>query len=253
MVEISNLSYRHSDNFSLDLDSLSINSGEINVIIGPNGSGKSTLINIIAGLNKEYEGSVRYNGREIKSLDENSTAKIISYVGPRPDVLPQMTVYDVVQTGRFPYLGNLGLLDDESIKAVNDALESTGLLQLKERRMDTLSSGEAQRTMIARSIAQDTPVLVMDEPVSNIDPAFTYEIIKNLKKMKKNKIIIAVLHDLNLSMTIADKIIGIKNGKCFLDAFSPDLIDEEKLSSLFDVALELNRSNDKLFVSFKDL
>jgi len=251
MIEINGLSFSFGSDFSLNIDSLVFTEGRISVIIGPNGSGKSTLMSIMAGFNRQFTGAVDLCGRNLRETGSCDTAKLVSYVGPRPDALPDMKVMDVVATGRYPYVGGLGILDEKSVEMVDNALEKTGLTGKKHRRVSSLSSGEAQRVMIARSIAQDTPVILMDEAISNLDPGYTFEIINILKNLKKNKTIVMVLHDLNTALNISDRLVGLKKGRVGFVLEEMKDVTAELMSELFDVGFEMHRFDDKSFISFK--
>lgn len=251
MINLNDIHFSFGSDFSLRTGSVSFPEGKISVIIGPNGSGKSTLMCIMAGFNRDYSGKMELCGRDAKSMTINDIAKTVSYVGPRPDALPSMKVMDVVATGRYPYTGGLGLLDDKSRQLIETAMEQTGLSNKKDRDISSLSSGEAQRVMIARSIAQDTPILLMDESISNLDPKYTYEIINILKKLKKNKTIVMVLHDLNIALNTADRLIGMKNGECGFALENLKGVTPESMSDLFDVEFSMHSFENKRFIGFK--
>jgi len=251
MISLKDIRFSFGGEFSLAVDELTFPEGSISVIIGPNGSGKSTLMCIMAGFNREFSGEIEICGKSTKGIRVSDIAKLVSYVGPRPEVLPDMKVYDVVATGRYPYTGGLGILNEESAEAVEQALELTGLSAKREQKVCSLSTGEVQRVMIARAIAQNTPVMLMDESISNLDPKYTFEIINILKKLKKNKTIVMILHDLHITLNFFDKLIGMKDGRCSFVLSDKSQINADVVSELFDVGFDMHFVEDKSFISFK--
>jgi len=251
MINLKDIKFSFGSNFSLNVDHLTFSEGGISVIIGPNGSGKSTLMCILAGFNRDFSGKLEICGKDINEMKAQDIAKLVSYIGPRPEVMPDMKVYDVVSTGRYPYVGGLGVMDEQNTKAVEQAIKMTGLSEKIDYTINSLSSGEVQRVMIARSIAQDTPVMLMDESISNLDPKYTFEIINILKKLKKNKIIIMVLHDLHIALNASDRLIGMKDGRCSFVLDDKSQINAGVISDLFDVDFDMHFVEDKSFITFK--
>lgn len=248
-LSIINTKLSFGGSFALNIEKININSGEITSIIGPNGSGKSTLLKIIAGITIPSSGNIKYGERSLTNCLSSDLAKIIAYVGPAANQNTDMNVFEVVATGRYPHTGGLGFLNLEDRIIVDESLSVTGLDHLKTQTLHSLSSGELQRVFIARAITQNTPIIVLDEPVANVDPKYTLIISNILKKIKKEKIIIIVLHDINLAINISDKIIGLKTGEIFLETNSEN-IDEIKLSDLYDVKFCKNIINGKPLLTF---
>lgn len=248
MIRMNNLQFAYGPTFNLDIANLGFDDKSISVIIGPNGSGKSTLLKLMTGLLQANSGSLNIDQSNINKLSEKDIAQNIAYVSTRPEALPEMTVYDVVATGRYPYLGGLGWLDDDNKKHIDDALNATGMTHLKDRHVHSLSSGEAQRTFIARAMAQDTPVVVLDEPVANVDPKYTRTIVKLLQLLKETRIVILVLHDINLAVNLADRLIGMKNGRIEFVVDNGTPVTVNQLSDLFDVPFEEFTQNGRRFI-----
>ncbi len=175
--------------------------GELLAIIGPNGAGKSTLLKCLVGILKPT-GFVRLEGENLLSLKPRDRAKLITYV-PQSS-LPQFafTVEEFVEMGAYMTRGS-----------VREALERVGLWERRREKITSLSGGEFQLALIARALAQGSEVILLDEPTSHLDINNALEVMELLNELKGEKIIIAVLHDLNLALSYSDRILVLKNGK----------------------------------------
>ena len=147
----------------------SIYSHELTCLLGPNGAGKSTLLRTLAGFQPSLGGSIDIDGMDIKSYKSKDLARLISVVLTDNSNIKNMTAYDVIAMGRAPYTGFWGKLKETDKKFVEKSLEWVGISELAKRKMQTLSDGERQKVMIAKSIAQDTPIIFMDEPTAFLD------------------------------------------------------------------------------------
>lgn len=188
---------------------LGLKQGEITCLLGPNGSGKSTLIRTLAGFQKAISGGVLLNGHSITSLSASALARQISVVlTDQLTAAGNLKVLDMVALGRSPYTGFLGRLDREDQHAVEQALQSTGILHLHKRMFDTLSDGERQKVMIAKSLAQETPVILLDEPTAFLDFPSKVEIMQLLREAAwdQHKAILLSTHDINLALQFADSL-----------------------------------------------
>jgi iron complex transport system ATP-binding protein len=208
--------------------------GEITALMGSNGSGKSTLLRTLTGFQQPLSGEVLLNDRNISSYSMREKARFISFVSTEPVRVGNMTVFDLIGLGRYLYSGWWGNLSDEDLKMIDHCLNLTGMKGFENRQLNSLSDGERQRAMIARALAQDTPVMVLDEPTAFLDVRNKYEIIHLLRELarEQKKSVIFSTHDFSITMGMADKVWLIEKGKV-LEGAPEDLALNESLQSLF--------------------
>ncbi len=187
---------------------LSARRGELVALIGRNGAGKSTLLRTLVGLQPPLGGSIALDGHALGEIGLSQLPKLVSFVSTEPFTIHNIKVRDVVSLGRFPYTNWIGTLTDADEETVAIALEATGLSGLENRSIDSISDGERQRTLIARSLAQDTGLLVMDEPTAFLDLPSRYGIVSLLRRLtrEKGKCVIYSTHDLDTAINEADRI-----------------------------------------------
>jgi iron complex transport system ATP-binding protein len=192
----------------MDRLSLTAHRGELVALIGRNGTGKSTLLRTMVALQPALSGAVRLQGQEINTLKSKDLPRIVSFTSTEPISLRNIKVREVVALGRFPYTNWIGSLTAGDERSVSEALDVTGMLALADRKIDNISDGERQRTLIARSLAQDTDLLVMDEPTAFLDLPSRYSIVGLLRKLirEKDKCVIYSTHDLDTAINEADRL-----------------------------------------------
>lgn len=215
--------------------SVSASSGELIAVIGKNGTGKSTLLRTLVGLQPSLGGELFYNGRNLADYSRKDLARTIGYISTDIVRVTNMRVYDLVALGRFPYTDWFGRIDEVNHLVIVDAIEKTGMSPLAQRFISELSDGERQKAMIARILAQDTDIMVMDEPTAFLDIGSKFEILHlmHLLSQKSGKTIIFSTHDLNVAMSQADKIWLIINDQ-MLEGSPEDLMLSGSLDNLFD-------------------
>lgn len=194
--------------------------GESVAIIGPNGAGKSTLLRCLAGLLRPCAGQVEIEGSDVSSLSPKALAKRVAFLPQGSDAVPAMRVRDVVATGRYPYFTLFDPSSAEDRRAVDHALVLTGTDGLADRRLDTLSGGERQRVLLAAAIAQDTPILLLDEPFTFLDPAgqAVFSAIIERLRAERGVTVITVTHDLGRAAASGGRIVGLSGGEVVVDA-----------------------------------
>lgn len=209
--------------------------GELIALIGRNGTGKSTLLRTLAGLQKPLGGDILYSGRSIRNYTRRDIARKIGYISTEIVKVSNMRVYDLVALGRFPYTNWYGKIDEENDVIIRDAIEKTGMAALSGRFITELSDGERQKAMIARILAQDTGIMVMDEPTAFLDIGSKFEILHlmHVLSQKSGKTIIFSTHDLNAAMSQADKIWLIQDDR-LLEGAPEDLMLSGAFENLFD-------------------
>lgn len=184
-----------------------LNCGEMVALLGPNGAGKSTLMRTLAGFQPSLAGKVVVLGKEIGSYRSADLAKVISVVLTEKPLLENMTVEALVGLGRTPYTGFFGRLDPSDLKIVEQSIDMVGASALKGRMMSSLSDGERQKVMIAKALAQETPIIFLDEPTAFLDFPSKVEILQLLHSLSQhaNKLIFISTHDLELALQVCDK------------------------------------------------
>jgi iron complex transport system ATP-binding protein len=213
---------------------IAISAAEMTGIIGRNGIGKSTLLRTIAGLQPQLRGKVFFDGIENTSIQPNDMAKLVSFVSTEPINIHYLRVNELVAMGRFPYTGWLGKLDDTDLKFIDEAAELTGITHLMLKCIQELSDGERQKVMIARALAQDTPIIILDEPTAFLDLPARYDIMRILNNLtlQYNKTILFTTHDLAIAMDIADKLWVMTEGILYEGA-PEDLLINKVFRKLF--------------------
>ncbi len=212
-IELSNVAagYRHADNSLFEIlknINFSAATGEMVALIGSNGIGKSTLLRSVAGFQDYFSGNIKINGKELKDMNSREIARIMSFVSTENISVANMTVFDLVAYGRFPYTNWIGTLSEKDKSVINEAIEKVGLADFKMRQVTQISDGERQRAMIARALAQDTPVIILDEPTAFLDVSNKYEIFHLLQLLakEKQKTVVLSTHDLNIALREVDKL-----------------------------------------------
>ena len=213
---------------------LQLYAGEMVCLIGPNGCGKSTLIRTLVGLQDALGGYVEIKNKKLSQISLAKKSKLISWV--LTDNMPtgSLKVSEIVEMGRFPYTNLFGKLSEKDKEIIDSAINSVHLSHKKDYRYSSLSDGEKQRTMIAKALAQDTPIIFLDEPTSHLDLPNTIEIMQLLRELarKTKKAILLSTHELELTLQVADKIWMMTAGK-LTKGLPEDLILSGSLQKTF--------------------
>ncbi len=214
--------------------------GEFVAIIGPNGSGKSTFLNVLSGILEQSLGEVTVMGQDITKLSVGKRALHMAVVPQRLENIPQITVQDMVLLGRYAHLAWFGLYAEKDYEIAQKSLYEVGADALQERSLHTLSGGELQRVLLARALAQATPVLLLDELSAGLDVARMIEVFDILdKKRKEQSCIITIMHDINLAALYATRIVGLKKGKIFFDGPVAEVFTEANLQELYGTKIHV--------------
>jgi iron complex transport system ATP-binding protein len=210
-------------------------SGELIAVIGRNGIGKSTLLRTIAGLQQPLGGEIFYYGENIKSYSRLELAQKVGYISTEIVKVSNMSVYDLVALGRFPHTNWIGKIDRKDHEAIMDAIEKTSMTLFYRKYVTELSDGERQKAMIARVLAQDAGIMIMDEPTAFLDIAARHEILQLLHTLsdKSRKTIIFSTHDLQMAINRSDKIWLILDNE-LVEGAPEDLIMAGAFEHLFD-------------------
>jgi iron complex transport system ATP-binding protein len=244
-ITYSNISFRYNGKDVLKEISGTINPGEIHAIVGPNGSGKSTLLKCLDGILKPRKGTVYLNDLTMEEIQKEDIAKSLGYVQQTFEPVYAANVYNTVLLGRKPHINWRPGKTDKKI--AEKVLYDFGLEDFALRNFNELSGGEKQRIHIARAMAQQPDVLLLDEPTSNLDMKFQIEIMQILKKVAdKNISVVMAIHDLNLAIRFADKFTLIKNGQ-ILNSGGMDIINEENLQILYEVPVKKVKHEKRMY------
>ncbi len=234
-----NISYGNLD-IVKDLN-LSIPKGKITTIIGSNGCGKSTILKTIARIIQPKSGDIYINNKNIKNQSPKDIAKVMASLPQSPQAPGGLTVEELISYGRFPHQKGFGKMKKEDRDIVTWALKSTGIQDFRHRPMDALSGGQRQRAWIAMALAQQTEILLLDEPTTYLDLAHQLEILKLLEELnrKQGTTIVMVIHELNNASRFADHMIGVKKGKVICEGSPYQVMTKENLKHLFNIDAEI--------------
>ena len=239
-ITIKNLTFSYNSHMILDDINLVIENSEILSLVGPNGSGKTTLIKCIDRILKP-KGSILLDGQEIERMSRQDVARKIGYVPQSSSSLLATTVFDTVLMGRRPHIG--WRVEDEDLEKVAEVLEKLKLDDLAMRDFSQLSGGQKQKVLIARALAQEPAVLLLDEPTSNLDMLHQLEVMETVSTLVKEKKISAVMaiHDLNLASRFSDKLVMLKKGKIYAAGGPKALLNEYNIGNVYGIeAMILN-------------
>ena len=239
-VRVAGISCRYDAVPALYDVTLEIDSGEVVGIVGPNGSGKTTLLRAIHGLLVPVQGSVLLTGRDLRTLRAREIAATVGSVPQHSRDGFGFTVYEVVMMGRYPHQRPLASESPEDTSSVRRALERTRTWHLRRRSADALSGGERQRVLLARALAQDPRVLLLDEPTAHLDIRFQLEMMDLIAGLGAGRLtVIAALHDLNLAAMYCGRLVLLAEGRIAAMGTPGEVLDATRLRAVYgaDVAV----------------
>jgi len=253
-LKVQGLYFKYNNTNILEDIYLELNSGDFVGILGPNGCGKTTLLNNINRWLKPTKGSVYLNDIDLARLTPKNLAKHVATVTQDVSIDINFSVYQVVLMGRNPYLKNFQSESQEDLEIAKAAMEFVDIWNLRDKPVNQLSGGERQRVLIARALAQQPQILLLDEPTSHLDINYQWELLELLKKMvaEKKLIVLAVLHDLNLASIFCDKVILLKDHKIYKMGPVKDILTEQNIKDVFniDVRVTLHKETKRPVISF---
>ena len=220
---------------------LDIPGGGVTALLGPNGCGKTTLLNLCLGWLQPQEGAIALAGRPMHAITRRDMGRTLSLV-PQDEHVPfEYSVLEYVLLGRAPHLGTLQLPDRHHVSAAEGALDSVGALEWAHRSVNTLSAGEKQLVMVARSLAQEPSVLLMDEPSSHLDPANTARLLAIIRRLSAQGVtVLFTTHDPGLAAAAAYTVALMRNGEILYCGPAADAIASERLSATYDLPMEVH-------------
>ena len=241
MIETKQLQLNYGEKIIIEPLDLVLPKGEITVLIGANGCGKSTLLRSIARLLKPQSGSVLLNNEDITKLSAKDTAKRLAILPQQPMAPEGLTVLQLVKQGRFPYQNWRKQWSNEDQLIVEQAIAATGLTEFKDSEVDNLSGGQKQRAWIAMTLAQQTDIILLDEPTTYLDVTHQIEVLDLLYKLnrEKNRTIVMVLHDINLACRYATNIIALVNKGIYAQGKPEDIFTKKLVQDVFHLNCEI--------------
>jgi len=234
-------SARSAPTFSLGATTFHAREGELVAILGPNASGKSTLLRLISGALHPLSGRVELDGIEISRLDVRTRAQRIAMVQQESPMVYPATAGDFVLQGRHPYGGALRLATEEDIAIARSALEQVDAEHLTGRRMDLISGGEKQRVILARALAQQPRLLLLDEPTLHLDIGAQLELLERLRQLAEANryAVVVVTHELSLAAEYADQVLLMQAGRCLRAGTPAEVYQRELLEQVFEAPLDV--------------
>jgi iron complex transport system ATP-binding protein len=247
--EIKNLSFRFpSSPFHIHSLDLSIQKGELVGFLGPNGAGKSTLLRLMAGLLKPQKGEIFVEQRALLTVDIRARAKKIAFVAQSTDFPFPLSVWEIVEMGRHPFLGRFERMSGKDKSICERALELCDVQDFRDRYYHELSGGEKQRVLLASALAQTPEALLLDEPTLSLDLEHQmklFEIIRMLHRTEGLTVIVAT-HELNLANRFLDRLVLIKNGKIEADGTPAKILTPARIQSVLNVEVDLLKDKKRM-------
>jgi iron complex transport system ATP-binding protein len=230
--------------------SCEVSAGEILGLLGPNGSGKSTLVRLMSGVRVPGAGNVTYDGRDLQTYSREELARAIAVVPQETAIELPFSVLEVVLMGRSPYLGKFGFESAHDLSVARRAMEHTGVAALATREVHALSGGERQRVILARALAQEPRVLLLDEPTAFLDikhQVAVYDLMKQLSH-EQGLAVVAILHDLNLAALYCDRLALLKAGHVFCQGTPEQVLTYANIKAVYEteVYIDLNDLTGKV-------
>lgn len=241
MFRVNSVSIRYEQKNIVRDFSFHVNQGEIVSIIGPNGSGKSTLLKAIARNIPYHEGSVEFDGTNLKSMNAKQVARKMCMLSQKNQAPSDMTVIDLVSYGRYPHKRWFEKLNNEDMEIVHWALEKTHLTMYKDRTVASLSGGESQRAWIAMALAQRPKVLLLDEPTTYLDISHQHEVLELVRELNQDMgmTVVMVLHDLNQASYYSDNIIVVQAGEKVMSGTPNEVMTKDMIRQVYRMDAEI--------------
>lgn len=236
-IATENLTISYENKLVVEDLNIQIDQGKITTIIGSNGCGKSTLLKAVGRILKPEGGIVYLNGKDIRQLTTKEVAKKMAILPQSPQAPAGLTVGELVAYGRFPHQSGFGKLNSEDKKMIAWALEATKLTELETMEVDNLSGGQRQRVWIAMALAQQTDLILLDEPTTYLDLSYQLEVLELLYRLNREQgcTIVMVLHDLNLAARFADYMVAIRSGYIICHGTPEQVMTKEILRDTFNI------------------
>jgi len=248
MIELRDVSVRLGETHALRRVSFAVETGEWLALIGPNGAGKTTALRALAGL-VDYEGEILLEGSNLRTMSRRAIARLVALVPQIPETPPGLTVSEYVLLGRTPHLGYFAGESVGDRDAARRALDRLELVPLAERMLTSLSGGELQRAVLARALAQDAPILLLDEPTTALDLGRQQQALELVDGLRETGLtIVSTMHDLTLAGQYGDRLVLLDRGSIVASGTSDDVLSAANVSSYYGANVRVVRDEDGVFV-----
>ncbi|HRX65543.1 ABC transporter ATP-binding protein [Mesotoga sp.] len=234
-IQIEGLHFSYGKEEVLRGIDLHLKNGEVLGVLGPNGSGKSTLMSVICGIRKNWSGKISVMGDNLRDLSTKKLARIVSYIPQSFEPSFDLKVETIVSFGRNPHLKGLGNMTNEDYRIIEESMRLTEVYEFRDRPFSTLSGGEKQRVIIAKALAQEGKILLMDEFTTHLDPGHARRVGKIATDLVRAKGLsaIAIFHDINQAVEISDRLLFINNGRVIASGKVWDIVTPEIISLVY--------------------
>jgi iron complex transport system ATP-binding protein len=235
MIELNSISFRYREEWVLEDVSFRVEKGEFVGVIGPNGSGKTTLLKMLYRLLSPQKGEILFELVPIRKMDRADIAKRIGVVAQETQLLFPFSVLETVLMGRSPYLGHLMFESEKDLEIAKKAMEWTETLSFSERPMDELSGGERKRVFIARALAQEPEVILLDEPTANLDIHHQMDFLDLILTLNRERglTILMASHDMNVASEFCDRLILLQEGRIYQIGTPDEVITKENIEKVY--------------------
>jgi len=244
MIEVNSISFRYHDDWVLEDVSFRAERGEFVGLIGPNGSGKTTLLKILYGLLTPQKGEILFELVPIKKMERADIAKRIAVVAQETHLLFPFSVLETVLMGRSPYLGHLMFENEKDLEIAKKAMEWTKIVPFSERHMDELSGGERKRVFIARALAQEPEVILLDEPTASLDIQHQIDFLDLILTLNRERglTIIMASHDINIASEFCDRLILLQGGRIYQMGTPEQVITKDNIETVYGCEVWIDRN-----------
>lgn len=242
--EICNLSFKYDEDIVLDRINFSVKNGSFMTIIGPNGSGKSTLLKLMAGNISPDSGELRLWGKGLLNYISKELARNVAVVPQETNIQYDFTVYDIVLMGRHPHIKRFDRETTKDYEIVKNSMQRTNTWHLRDRSINELSGGERQRVIIAKALAQEPKIILLDEPTSSLDIHHQLEVLTLLKELNQETgvTIIMVLHDINLAARFSQEVALLHLGSLVKIGTTEEVLTIENLQKAYDMEMIIEKN-----------
>ncbi|HBB29426.1 MAG TPA: ABC transporter, partial [Clostridiales bacterium] len=237
IIDLKNITLKYGDYEVLRDISFNIKKGEFTSIIGPNGAGKSTVLKAIMKNIELASGDISIKGKSIKNITHKEKACIIGFVPQELNLLFDFTVYEIVRMGRNPYIARFNTATVDEKQIIEESYQKTNTYEFKDKYFNSLSGGEKQRVIIARALAQQPEILILDEATSSLDIHHQLDILELIHSLNREDglTVLTIMHDLNLASRFSDKIVLLSKNGVIKSGTPSEVIDEQVLKNVYDM------------------
>lgn len=243
MIDVDSISFRYRNEWVLQDVSFTVKRGEFVGVIGPNGSGKTTLLKTLSHLLEPQEGGILFEQTPLKTMDRAEIARKIAVVPQETQLLFPFSAMEIVLMGRSPYLGRRLFESEKDVEIARRVMEWTGTLPFSERSIDELSGGERKRVFIARALAQEPEVILLDEPTANLDIHHQIDFLELILSLNQGKglTILMASHDMNIASEFCDRLVLLKRGRIYRIGTSEEVITKEHIEQVYGCDVWVDR------------